>query len=304
MTHTQYDQLVICINNCFITEGPSGYIPRGAFTFQAPTEAGDISDDHVLYVSPDDKGMDLLLQAFEASKRMENVDDAITLTGIVGVAAHRFYNGHHRTAAVVRQLLSPSGRGYKGTDDDKEFYLNLSTDRVQYLGNQSLHPLRADLPGIFARKTTNMLARYWGYKGPDIVGVEESTVGKVRARLPEIWEDKAKEIASIILNERRFALMSVWGYLRAKYLGPANFLEQSKDGPVMSINKIAENLAPGDYDDDTLYGYTLLKKSHDMHKARLVQGIIDCIASNDDSVFGPGQNVLDQYSLGNIAKNG
>jgi hypothetical protein len=295
LTFQTFQRWVVSLNAVIQPGEPRGYIPEDSITYQ--TEEGgpaDPLDAFVMYYSPAHRTGDMVQQeAFTSTRQMSDTDAAITMLGIINVGVHRLYNAHTRTGAVGRQLLSPAGRGYRGTDEDREAYARLVTDRSAYRA-QSLNPLQADLAGIFVRKLANEKAERLGYDGPPIVGVERSKPVEFYRRLPRIsWSPTTRLTVSMLATERDFGLLTGLEYVDIFDEPIDAFITTETGAPRLSLSALAESMSRTS-DEEVL---DIVGNAHDDYKTEFLLGIINCLAHGDESVFGPASRVLDQYRL-------
>lgn len=299
LSFARYQQWLIR-TNAFVVADPSigkGYIKKGQSNYQLEgnTELPR-SGQRTMYVSANSKyGPALIREGLEAAQNMDDLNAGVTMLGIVQLAVHRLHNGHTRTAAIGRQLLAPEGRGYRAADDDRDYYARLATNKQAYM-QQSLHPIRADLIGTYARIVGNERAREMGYDGPPISGIQTDTIGNIERRLPAWWEDDDQRSGVVIqIGEGDFAMLTILDYLDSHTLGVEEFLDTNGEAPKLSLEKFTQffNYA-GSHAEQTLRE---VNNAHDQNKYRFIGSIVDCIAHGDESIFGSPSRVLDHYRL-------
>lgn len=228
-----------------------------------------------------------------STRQMSDVDAAITMLGIVTVGVHRLYDGHTRTGAAGRQLLSPAGRGYRGIDEDREAYARLVTERSVYRA-QSLNPLQADLAGTFVRKIANEKAERLGYDGPPIVGVERSAPVGIYRQLPGVaWSPNIRQTVSLLATERDFGLLTGLEYIDIVDEPIDPFITTETGAPRLSLSALADSMSRRS-DAEVL---EIIDSAHNDYKMEFLLSIIMCLANGDESVFGRPSLVFDQYRL-------
>ncbi|HSX29148.1 MAG TPA: hypothetical protein VLE73_01155 [Candidatus Saccharimonadales bacterium] len=233
-----------------------------------------------------------LNEALRAGQGMENADDAVTMLGLVTASVHRLYNGHTRTLAVGRQLLSPSGRGYGGTRADRAYYTRLATKRAVYM-KHGLSPVSSTVARTFSTHQTNAIAKATNYAGPTIAsngapGTFPEIIQKLPARDPS-----NKMMIAYVIGERNFGSASIAAYLQHNKQDIGAYLVDSPAGPVLSPDRYIHSIRDAD---EYLVRDTLLTL-HDRQKDAFFRSLIDCIAHGDDGIYGPASSVLNQYPL-------
>jgi hypothetical protein len=297
MTLEQFHRLVGVINGAIQRgEGPGGYMPDDQWTIildDSHDEENPVNNK-VVYLPPAPTDRRRLLdKAFHESGRIPDEDAAIAMQGLVMVAVHPLHGGHTRTTASARQLVAPEGRGYSGTDEDREFYTNLVTNRGAYLA-QSLHPMRANLAARFCGYALSNLRLGVDYRGPDITGVEATDIRSVYDLLPEQWPFDTRLWTAQLLSELDFNLVTVLTYLRDQRENWAHFLADGPDGKRISVPKFVE------YQQQRYRGEVItdgLIKVNGGIKIQFIFELMRCFVDNRLQVFGGRDVLLHHYRL-------
>jgi hypothetical protein len=295
LSYEQFHELVAEVNSLVQPGKPGGYIPTAWNNVQVEEQDDrDVLDAHVTYFSPSHEVGDAAQrEAFVAAQEMGGGDAAIAMIAIVNIGVHRLHNGHTRTGVVGRQLLAPEGRGYRGTDEDREAYARLVTNRDQYMA-QSLHPWRGKLVETYVRQTADAKTERLGYDGPPILGVERATPGDYFRQLPVLWwGETTKRLVSEIITERDFGLLAALEYADIMDEPVADFVSTETGVPRISLTALANSMRDV-VEPDAL---EIALSARDAYKGHFLTAIVDCIARGDESVFGRPSLVLDQYRL-------
>ena len=229
----------------------------------------------------------LLTEALRRGQRMQHADAALVLLGLVVMTNHRMHNGHTRTLAAGRQLLSPIGRGYTGASEDDSFYAELITSRPQYM-TQSLHVSTAGLPERYTRACLDDLV---DEGGPRLTGTTGEGRAEVLQMLPEWAQDDVCFGIADFIDECDFGLATLIEHIRRSGRSIERYIVQD-DGPKFSI----ERFLSGERGRLPAVNREM-RIAHDNQKSRFVRSIIRCIAGGDERIYGPGEAVLAHYAL-------
>ncbi len=294
LTAAAFDARLFALNNVIEgTDRERGYVPPEVVMYQEESPEQDALDHAVLYVAPAGQHRPALIdEAFAEAKflALDDTDAAIAMLGIAQIAIHAFSGSHTRTMAVGRQLLSPAGRGYRGTDEDRAFYARLSTDRDTYLA-QSLHPLRGDLIARYCGWAASRILLVAGYDGPPIAGVTATdNIRSVYRLLPPTWEEGLRRVVAITLSERTFNVVTMLSFLQKFGVRIEGFLVGDPSNPKLSLHQFLA------LDTSAHFAHAILAQA-DEQKNRFVGGIIRSIAQDRPVIFGGRQAILQKYPL-------
>lgn len=295
LDYEQFKKWLVSLNGVILADNNPGFLPPNMMNVQYQSDDEQCSplEYDVLYRSVTDATHEpLLSEAFRAAQAMPDVDTAITLLGIITTANHRLYDGHTRTTVAGRQLLSSDGRGYRGGEEDGSYYVNLVTDRSVYMA-QNLHPLRAGLVRSYTHFYTTQVLPDMGYEGPVLAGTDTKLLYPVYKQLPRWWHPIVRDEVAKIMAENDFSVVSLTAYLYSQNQGIGDYTVQQNGETRLSIEKIAR--AMSEEDETDVYG--ALFDAYEVQKSQFVQRITDCIAYDDDCVFGTKRTILNAYRL-------
>lgn len=264
----------------------AGHLAFNQMNYQFTGPEGSL-DRQVLYnsVRPNDQYR-LARSAFSAARGLEDADTALLLLGMVDTAIHRRRQGHTRINVLNRQLFSPDGRGYAGTDADRAYYAELTTNPDVYLA-QSPHPLWKGWVATYAEIATNHILGDMDYTGPPLTGIGEHPIRAVHDLLPEAWGFRVRESIAGYLTERDFATVAIAEFLRSRDVDVEELLEPTETGrPRFSLPRVAafliDQVAQGEEPD---YIHDVIHDASGVQKAVFISRIIECVGHGENSFF-------------------
>lgn len=219
----------------------------------------------------------LLREFWDASKGIGDEESA-TLLGLGVVGAHRLPYGNGRMSRFVYLLRL---KGYDSSEEIKTALTSVLANGARF--GLNFDPSRADLPQQFASHQTGVICSAYGYSGETPTKISSEPMPWLKDMAPLLGGQEA----ILRLVEPHFSVPLVTEMLLEAGVSPEGLMDTQG---VISAQAVLEQVGLAKFKD-------IIDKSENL-KVTFLRSLIDCLARDDESIYGPRQTIVETYRIG------